>query len=92
MRTKERFKQFLYDNNAYDKFTETLKQQAGLNITKELDKYIDNDMESIIFHAIYWGQDHQYWKKVDEQWRAHCRVSKKRAERVMDDIDKLYCS
>ena len=83
---KERFKQFLYANDAYDKYKKALWKHHTVTVDTELGKWPDNEMEMIIQYSISWRGDEDYWERLNEQWIATFRVVGKRAKRMQEHI------
>lgn len=67
---KEKFIQFLKDNNAYDAFVKNCLSDHGTTIDRIIKNWT-NDPEKWIFAAFYWintEEGHDYWNRIEQAW------------------------
>lgn len=76
---KEKFKQFLINNNSYEKFCDELKREREDSFCKNehyedfddcIDSFEEGDEEGYIIGSFSWPkEDVQFWINLQERWQ-----------------------
>ncbi len=73
-KTREHFKRFLYNKNAYIEFCTALRERHDCSFKERFEQRID--ISEIIDNSITWGhtpRGRDFWKQVHVEWRSECR-------------------